>query len=140
MTTNNSDSCSKRCDLINQINAGEVKESWFCRTHKRPYYPNRKPTMSNSDSSWVDTVLGDLAEELINYEQRMTDSGAPPIRFVHKYTNKAKQEILQKMNEAVEKDPRYLALKIRASTAENKLKEVTDALSILKSLESKSNE
>ncbi len=33
--------CGPACDLINQIAAGTPDESWHCRTHNRPYFPNR---------------------------------------------------------------------------------------------------
>ena len=42
-----------------------------------------------SDDAFLDKILGQLAEELINYDKRMTDAGAPNVRFVHKYNSKA---------------------------------------------------
>lgn len=36
------DKCSpEKCELINQIFPGSPRESWYCKTHKRPYWPNR---------------------------------------------------------------------------------------------------
>lgn len=39
-------------------------------------------------------ILGNLSEQLINYDKRMTDAGAPPVRFVYKYTKEAEQHLL----------------------------------------------
>lgn len=56
---------------------------------------NTPPNNEIKDYSELLTqVLGELAEELINYDQRMTQAGAPNIRFVHKYTSKAKQSLI----------------------------------------------
>lgn len=88
-------------------------------------------TTNNSDSSWVDEVLKKVYLGAVLANNPLTNIPEEQTMNV----TQAKQKILQKMNEAVEKDPRYLALKIRTSTAENKLEEVTNALRTLKSLE-----
>lgn len=41
----------------------------------------------------VEAVLGQLAEDVINYDQHMTRAGAPPVRFVYKHIRKAKAGI-----------------------------------------------
>ena len=36
--------CDKRnCDLINGIFIGEKNESWYCKKHKRAYFPKNLP-------------------------------------------------------------------------------------------------
>lgn len=41
----------------------------------------------------IDQILATLAEELMTYDQRMVEAGAPNVRFVHKYNSKAKKAI-----------------------------------------------
>lgn len=48
----------------------------------------------------LDEIMQTLAEDLINYDQRMTKAGAPDIRFVHKYTRKAEKRLLAWRDEA----------------------------------------
>lgn len=40
---NSKEICSKKCDLINGIYIGQKNESWYCKTHKRTYWPNGIP-------------------------------------------------------------------------------------------------
>lgn len=51
----------------------------------------------------LEGILVTLAEELINYDQRMTASGAPNVRFTHKYTSKATAAIQALIQEAYER-------------------------------------
>jgi hypothetical protein len=37
------ETCTSKCDLINPVHEGKEKESWYCRSHKRGYWPNRPP-------------------------------------------------------------------------------------------------
>jgi len=73
---------------------------------------------TNKDTEWLDEILKTLAEDLINYDARMTEAKAPPIRFVYKYNNKAKQSILTYIkdhytaNEDVEKSELQLLMNI----------------------------
>lgn len=43
----------------------------------------------------VEEAQAVLASDLINYDQRMTKAGAPPIRFVHEYISKSRGAIRQ---------------------------------------------
>lgn len=55
------------------------------------------PTQDKSEL--IDEVLGKLAEDLINYDQRMTKAKAPNVRFVHKYTKEAKATLQKAFRE-----------------------------------------
>lgn len=48
----------------------------------------------NKSKDELTEILGDLATDVINYDKRMTEAGAPPIRFVSKYVSKAKAKLL----------------------------------------------
>lgn len=47
--------------------------------------------MSKPDS--IATILGDFAVEIINYDKRMNDAGAPEVRFVGKYIKKYEKRL-----------------------------------------------
>lgn len=53
----------------------------------------------NDKSELIDEVLGKLAEDLINYDQRMIKAKAPNVRFVHKYTKEAKATLQKAFRE-----------------------------------------
>ena len=49
--------CSMECDLINRIFEGESRESWYCRTHKRPYFPYKANTHPKEESHKYEVVV-----------------------------------------------------------------------------------
>ena len=58
--TPSQEECKKEsCDLINGVYEGTKDESWFCRTHKRAYFPNQ-------NSPEVDNSLEDITHAIMN--------------------------------------------------------------------------
>lgn len=41
----------------------------------------------------ITTILGDFADEIINYDKRMSDAGAPNVRFIGKYIKKYEKRL-----------------------------------------------
>ena len=72
---NSKEICSKKCDLINGIYIGQKNESWYCKTHKRTYWPNGVPrvyTQQELDQALEaerDRVLEVIEKELSVYEK-----------------------------------------------------------------------
>lgn len=53
--------------------------------HVGPITPDTKESVA--------TILGDFAVEIINYDKRMNDAGAPQVRFVGKYIKKYEKRL-----------------------------------------------
>lgn len=71
----------------------------------------------------LDKILQTFAEGIMDYEERMLKAGAPNIRFIHDYVEKAKKDIVAEREKAVHKAEDTIFIKLLSMTSEITLRD-----------------